>query len=291
MAPTLRLDADLQLEVRTGAAPDDPGRTLQATLRGVGSRLTLEVDGLDALPLGVPPVAALDALRDLAQLLADEGLTLVVQSGPRRLVSLGVVDQRLGDRVLTGSRHVAIHDRRSALRLTRAKAPEGEPSLAALGPPTTPWPLTPTLTPPRRRRVTTTHDPLGGGDPRLVYFLFPPEQGGQRHVLPLKKGVTTVGGAAEDDLVVAGLHPGHVRIARDPATDEYEVCPVPGATTTVGGRPVDRPVPLRTGMVVRAGELELIYARAEYADHGRPYGGRQGGEFSRQRPQRNPRYL
>ena len=58
----------------------------------------------------------------------------------------------------------------------------------------------------------------------------------------------------------------------------------------VGGRPVEEPVRLRTGLVVRAGELSLAYVRDEYADHGRPYGGRQGGEFSRQRPQPRPRY-
>lgn len=290
MTASLHLDADLTLEVETGLAPDDPGRALRARLTGTGTTLTLAVDGADALPLGLPVGQAADSVRDLAQLLADEGLTVVVTTGSRRLLSLGQVSQRLGDRVLTGSRHLAVHDRRGVLRMLRARGTTGAPALVGLVPPSTPWPLTPTFAPPRRRRVTTTHDPLGGGDPRLVYYLDPPEQGGDRLLLPLRRGVTTVGGAPEDDLTVPGLHPGHVRIERDPQTDEYEVVPVPDATTTVAGREVVTPVQLRTGLVVGAGDLRLTYVRDEYADHGRPYGGRQGGEFSRQRPQPRPRY-
>lgn len=290
MTTALRLDADLSLEVETGEATDDPGRSLRASLTGSGTTLILQIDGTDVLPIGSPTTSTMDTVRDFAQMLADEGLTLVVATGERRLASLGVVEQRLGDRLLSGSRHLAIHDRRGVLRLVRSRGSGGAPALTRLVPPTTPWPVTPTFTPPRRRRVTTTHDPLGGGDPRLVYYPAPPEQGGPRQHLPLRRGVTTVGGSPEDDLVVAGLRPGHLRIERDPQTDEYEVVPVPGALTTIGGRPVEAPVALRTGMVLRAGDLELTYAREEYADHGRPYGGRQGGEFSRQRPQRRPRY-
>lgn len=290
MTPTLHLDADLSLEVATGVAHDDPGRSLQARLTGSGTTLTLTVDGADALPLGSAYRQARDTVRDLAQLLADEGLTLVVETRQGRLLSMGGVAQRLGDRALTGSRHISVHDRRGVLRMLRAKGDAGAPALESLVPPATPWPLVPTLTPPRRRRVTTTHDPLGGGDPRLVYYLTPPEEGGERRVLPLRRGATTVGGGAGDDLRVPGLADGHVRIERNPETDEYEVVPVTGAVTTVGGRPVEAPVRLRTGLVVRAGGLELTYAREEYADHGRPYGGRVGGEFSRQRPQRRPRY-
>lgn len=291
MTATLRLDADLRLEVDTGPAADDPGRSLQASLTGSGSTLTLRIDGTDVLPIGSPTASTMDTVRDLAQLLADEGLTLVVATGERRLASLGIVEQRLGDRVLSGSRHLALHDRRGLLRLVRSRGSGGAPALTRLVPPSTPWPLTPTLTPPRRRRVTTTHDPLGGGDPRLVFYPAPPEQGGPRNLLHLRRGVTTVGGAPEDDLIVAGLRPGHLRIERNSSNDEYEVVPVPGALTTVGGRAVDAPVALRTGMVLRAGDWELTYAREEYADHGRPYGGRQGGEGERQRPQRRPRYL
>jgi hypothetical protein len=34
----------------------------------------------------------------------------------------------------------------------------------------------------------------------------------------------------------------------------------------------------------------MVYFRAEYADHGRPYGGRQGGEIDQQQWQPAARY-
>ena len=43
--------------------------------------------------------------------------------------------------------------------------------------------------------------------------------------------------------------------------------------------------PLRTGDRLEMGEWTLTYVREEFADHGRPYGGRQGGEGAIQRPQ------
>ena len=42
---------------------------------------------------------------------------------------------------------------------------------------------------------------------------------------------------------------------------------------------------LRTGARVQVGEHVLVYQREEFADHGRPYGGRVGGELGRQAPQ------
>lgn len=187
-------------------------------------------------------------MRDVAQLLADEGLTVVVATERGRLFSLGAGSASgSASAPSPGSPHITVHDRRGVLRMMRARGDGGSPALSGLLPPATPWPLTPTFTPPRRRRVRTTHDPLGGGDPRLVYYLTPPEQGGRRRVLHLRRGVTTVGGAQDADLRVPGLHTGELRVERDPATDEYVVPPVPTSTVRVAGRPVDRPVRLRTG--------------------------------------------
>lgn len=168
---------------------------------------------------------------------------------------------------------------------------EGAPSLRELVPPPTPWPPAPTVAPPRRRHVTTTHDPLGGGRPRLVYYPAPPEQGGVRTELDLRRGTTTIGSDPQDDLVLTGLPAGHVQVRRNPATDEYEVVPARGRSVRVHGSEVEGPVALRTGSIVTVGEWSLTYRREEYADHGRPYGGRAGGEFARQRPQPpRPRY-
>jgi hypothetical protein len=46
--------------------------------------------------------------------------------------------------------------------------------------------------------------------------------------------------------------------------------------------PGERMQTLRTGARFTIGEWTLVYARDECADHGRPYGGRLGGEYSDQ---------
>lgn len=50
---------------------------------------------------------------------------------------------------------------------------------------------------------------------------------------------------------------------------------------------------LRTGSRVDLGRWTVTFYREEYADHGRPFGGRIGGELGHQRvqPQRRPRPL
>jgi hypothetical protein len=55
-------------------------------------------------------------------------------------------------------------------------------------------------------------------------------------------------------------------------------------TTRVNGLPVERRI-LRTGNRVELCPWTFSYWRAEYADHGRPYGGRIGGELGHQKPQ------
>ena len=52
----------------------------------------------------------------------------------------------------------------------------------------------------------------------------------------------------------------------------------------VNGAPVDSSL-LRTASRVQLGEWTMTFYREEYADHGRPYGGRVGGEIGHQRPQ------
>ena len=50
------------------------------------------------------------------------------------------------------------------------------------------------------------------------------------------------------------------------------------------GAVVDQQI-LRTGTRVELGGHRLVFFREEYADHGRPHGGRIGGEAGRQLPQ------
>ncbi|WP_235201515.1 hypothetical protein [Microbacterium sp. CH12i] len=47
----------------------------------------------------------------------------------------------------------------------------------------------------------------------------------------------------------------------------------------------DRSEILRTGARFTAGPWTLVFGREEFADHGRPFGGREGGELEDQPPQ------
>jgi hypothetical protein len=60
----------------------------------------------------------------------------------------------------------------------------------------------------------------------------------------------------------------------------------PGAAST--GAPVSSRA-LHTGDRIELGRWTLSYYREEFADHGRPYSGRQGGELAYQREQGEPR--
>ncbi|MCW2543156.1 MAG: hypothetical protein JWM40_708 [Frankiales bacterium] len=125
----------------------------------------------------------------------------------------------------------------------------------------------------------TTHDPAGGGNPRLLFTL------GEHHDrtvpsrrdFPLQRGVTTIGSDPGNDLCLAGLARFHAEIHRDDR-DDYVLTSVAGSAR-VHGRPVTE-AELHSGARIELGGWVMSYARAESADHGRPDGGRQGGELS-----------
>jgi FHA domain len=137
--------------------------------------------------------------------------------------------------------------------------------------------------------VTTTHDPRGGGHPRLIFAVgdYAPANTEQREFM-LRPGVTVIGSASDADLRLAGLAAHHAEIRRD-ATDEYVYVDLgTSAGSRVDGRPAVENA-LHTGDRIELGTWTLSYFREEFADHGRPYGGRAGGELSRQRLQLEPR--
>ncbi|PZU42366.1 MAG: hypothetical protein DI571_11450 [Arsenicicoccus sp.] len=291
MTAQLHVDADLRLTIDLPATPNGPAGQWSARIQGSGQELEVVLDRLEGLPVGLSRRAATDLASDLAGAAADAGLTLSVVGPNGPILSLGAVRAGLLDRAVTGSRHVAIRDRRAALQLLRASRSAGGPSLADLTPPGTPWPPAPTLAPVLRRRVRTTHDPAGGGRPRLVYYLPPgPEQGAPRETAYLRRGTTTIGSAPDSDVRIPGLRPQHAEIRRDRATDEYLLHALGPEPATVAGEQATEGRVLRTGATLACGTQTFVYVRDEYADHGRPFGGREGGEFSRQRPQRRPRY-
>ena len=136
--------------------------------------------------------------------------------------------------------------------------------------------------------TTTTHDPQGGGRPRLIFAA-----GGRKATrepereFTLLPGITTIGSSTSCDLCLEGIDLAHARIDRDDS-DNYIYVDL-GTTTgsRVRGAPVGTAM-LSTGARIELGPWTLIYFREEFADHGRPHGGRSGGELAYQRPQDEP---
>ncbi|NYG55753.1 FHA domain-containing protein [Nocardioides perillae] len=266
--------ADLRFEVATPG-----GRSAHGHLHGEGSRLRLDVDdpGLFAGAGDAP------AVRDLAETLARRGVCVQVFSADRHLVTLGAVSAPWWQRRVTRSRRIRLGSLRGAWTSARAKAGGHETVLPDSGllPAPTLAPLFPTFARRSRRGVTTTHDPAGGGSPRLVLVKTDVWAGERQPVLWLQEEAV-IGSDPSCDLVLPGLAPRHARVRHD-EHDEYVVEQLDGPVRVHGGR-VESQL-LRTGSRVGLGPHRLVYYREEHADHGRPYGGRVGGELGRQRPQ------
>ncbi len=270
----LVLSADLSLDLEVAGKP-----AVHALLRGEANRLLLEVDD----PSVFAGSGDASALRGLAESLAVKGVVVQVMSGGRHLVSLGDVTAPWWQRRATGSRRIRLGSFRGALTAARSRTRRTESVLpdAALIPPTTLWPLTPTLRRPVRRPVTTTHDPARGGSPRLILTR---ENVWADQALPsyALRERTTIGSSPDSDICLSGLAPQHAVIEHD-GRDEFVVTAIGGATR-VHGKLIEQQI-LRTGSRLDVGRHRLVFRREEYADHGRPHGGRIGGEAGRQLPQ------
>jgi hypothetical protein len=138
-----------------------------------------------------------------------------------------------------------------------------------------------------RRSVTTTHTPAGPnpgwGSPRLVLKLEQRWPGEAQPVYWCDEPFTTIGSSSFCDVVLPDIEPLHTVVIHD-ELDEYlvENC---GPETRLHGVVVVESMTLRTGARIDLGPHSLSFFREEYADHGRPYGGREGGEFGHQRSQ------
>jgi hypothetical protein len=132
-------------------------------------------------------------------------------------------------------------------------------------------------------RVTTTHDQDGSGAPRLVLEKQDQWVGEGQDVFPLGQDDVTIGSADDCDVVLPDLAPHHATVVHT-SEDEYLIASL-GPETRVHGAVVTNSAVLRTGARIEVGPYALAYTREEYADHGRPYGGREGGEIDHQRPQ------
>jgi hypothetical protein len=266
----LRLSADLTFSVSVD------GRQMSGTLTGDGSDLHLRVS--DPYLLGG---SGTEPARALARELAVRGIRLRV-SADRPLVTLGEGRSSFLQRRVTGSPHIRVASLAAALRLVRLR--RARPAKTPLVPPATPLPLLPTLLR-RPRQPRLTHDPDGGGYPRLVMAPSPHPRADERQPEFLLTDRTTIGSDPSCDVVLPSLDPLHAEVRRCEG-DEFVLLPLcSGSAVRVHGAVVHTEALLRTGTRMQLGPWTLTYLREEYADHGRPYGGRIGGELGRQRPQ------
>jgi hypothetical protein len=117
----------------------------------------------------------------------------------------------------------------------------------------------------------------------LVFIVGEDWRGGSAREFELAGEITRIGSGPDTDLTLEGLLPNHAEIRHD-HNDEYilVVHGPAGLDHTVAHA---EGVTLRTGSRVDLGDWAMTYARDEFADHGRPYGGREGGEFAHQADQ------
>lgn len=279
MSIDLTVDADLEFTL------DLPGaRTVRGSLSGSGKHLQLRVND----PFRFAGRSDASAVRGIADGLARHGVSLTVVAPGGPLVTLGVPRTSWLQRRVTRSRHIRVERGAGLWSLLRgrAQAPAGGAlPLAELAPPATLVPLAPTFHRRARPPVTTTRDPRHGGDPRLVVAPAPhPMPGDRQEVFALRGDVTTIGSDASCDVRLAGLDPFEAEVRHD-AEDEFVLVRLGrSGTVRVNGAPVDTAL-LRTASRLNIGDWTLSFFREEYADHGRPYGGRQGGEIGHQRRQ------
>jgi FHA domain len=126
--------------------------------------------------------------------------------------------------------------------------------------------------------VGTTHDPNGGGRPRLILSLgdsAPPDA--KQREFDLRPGVTVIGSGPEADVQLDGLEDPHAEIRLEDGDEYIWVDLGADAGSRVDGQPMGVQG-LHTGDRIEVGPWTMTYYRDEFADHGRPFGGRQGGE-------------
>ena len=232
----------------------------------------------------------LEPLRALASELASRGLTVSI-TGPVGLIArLGDVQASVTQRLVTRSPHIVLGSRTALGPLVQARMRgQARMPVAIPLPPSTVFPIAPTFDRRSRHRVTTTHYTPGSGRPRLIFVVGSKNWNGQMpREFNLLPGTTTIGSSPEADLQLPGLKPLHAEIRHD-HNDEYRLFAtgdVAGSSRpSDDGRSIGNGQILRTGSRLEMGPWRMGYFREEFADHGRPFGGRVGGELAVQKPQ------
>jgi hypothetical protein len=285
MASSLRLDIDIDFSLGEQAVDGKPEARLSGTVKAAGTTVDIFVD--DPSSFRGNNLPGIGQVRAVAKVLADRGLAVSVTGPKGLLVSIGAVQSSMAQRLITRSPHIRLGSPGTLAPLLgigrRALEKGGSTSLI---PPSTPFPLVPTVNRSIKRTITTTHYLHGSGRPRLIFVQNSETWNGQvPREFELLGDRTTIGSDDDAMLRLTGLDGLHAEVLHT-EDDEYVLVPHGVITGSVNGR--EQSV-LRTGARIQLGEWALAFFREEYADHGRPYGGRNGGELSYQRPQRNPR--
>ena len=276
------LDIDLTFSLVEPEAGEDAPR-MRGRMTASGTEVELYTSDPELMLAGRRP--KLSSLRVVADELARRGLTVAI-SGPAGMIArLGAVHTTVAQRLVTRSPHIELGAPSAVAPLLTPKRRDPDAEAALELPPGTLFPLAPTFDRRVRRRVTTTHYTPGSGRPRLIFVVGSENWNGQRpREFDLLPTVTRIGSGESADLRLAGLLDTHAEIVHD-TNDEYVYYPSGRAgATTSSGRKTDGQI-LRTGARIELGPWRMAFFREEYADHGRPYGGRAGGEFAHQKRQ------
>lgn len=275
----IRLDIDLQVRQQN---PDGSAAT-SFRVHAAGNEVVVELE--DTAMLSGLHRRDLSRFAPLAEALARRGVRVRVE-GPRgTLVQLGDVRSGPVGRIVAGSPHIRLGSVAALLPEARRDDRRAAPLLFV--PPPTLFPLVPTVVRHLRRRVTTTHYIPGSGRPRLIFSVGSGDWDGSRpREFDLRPDRTVIGSSPDADLRLDGLEARHAEI-RHNDDDEYVLY---SYAPTGGGRPnlphgSDNARILRTGSRIELGHWRLAFYREEFADHGRPFGGRLGGEYEFQKQQ------
>jgi hypothetical protein len=125
----------------------------------------------------------------------------------------------------------------------------------------------------------------GGGRPRLRFAMggMAPAGSQPREVTLREAETTRIGSGPGADLQLDGLAEEHAEIRYEQGDDYVLVDLGSPDGCRVDGQLVERAA-LHTGDRIEVGDWTLSYYREEYADHGRPFGGRSGGEALHEHP-------
>ncbi|WP_230855090.1 FHA domain-containing protein [Arthrobacter terrae] len=276
----MRFDIDLEFSAELPAEEGKESAPIRGSIKASGGEIHVHADNAGLFRLDSR--RNLTAIRDLAGALAKRGIIVTVSVPEGTIVSLGAVEVSRIQRLLTNSPH--IKPGKSNTWATVIKAQASTRFQKSRFPPSTPLPISPTFQREYRMKPTTTHYSRGGGRPRLIFVRDsetwdgrPPKE------FNLTEDTTVIGSGPEATFRLPGLAAAHGSIVHTD-DDEYVFHP----DESVAERP--NPGILRTGARLLLGPWRMVFFREEYADHGRPFGGRTAGEFAPlQRPQFDPR--